>query len=236
MIIVMARSSNTLSTAITHIMTFQNWGHLVKILNLYSGLGGNRTEWGGEHDVLAVDINPTLCAFYKNRFSDDQVVCTDAHEYLLQVIRDGKDSKWYPDFIWSSPPCQTHSSFRQNICVRYRGTEPVYPDMKLYQEVLLLRHNFDGLWVVENVNPYYGPLMEPDFRIGRHIFYSNFPVQPVELEPLTEIRKAQIKDLSEAHGISLDGWKIPNKRQVLRNCVDYRIGKHIIDSAKEAMK
>lgn len=31
--------------------------------------------------------------------------------------------------------------------------------MKLYEEILLLKHNFKGKYVVENVIPYYEPLI-----------------------------------------------------------------------------
>lgn len=202
----------------------------MKILNLYAGLGGNRALWGDEHDVLAIDINPTLCGFYKKRFPDDQVVCEDAHKYLETIIQDGSDSRWTPDFIWSSPPCQTHSSFRQNICVRYRGTPPVYPDMKLWQEILFLQANATCNWVVENVKPYYTPLIPPSFTIGRHYFWSNKVIDTSLFTPRkSNIRSAQIKDLQLYHDIDLSGVKISNKRQLLRNMVDYEVGKFVMD-------
>ena len=97
----------------------------MKILNLYSGIGGNRKLWSDEHDITAIELHPDIARIYQNHFPNDTVIIGDAHEYLLQYYKEF-------DFIWSSPPCQTHSSFRQNICVRYRGTEPKYPDMKLY--------------------------------------------------------------------------------------------------------
>ena len=30
----------------------------MKILNLYSGVGGDRHPWGGEHEITAVEQNP----------------------------------------------------------------------------------------------------------------------------------------------------------------------------------
>jgi len=43
------------------------------------------------------------------------------------------------------------------------------------------------------------------------------------------IRSAQIPDLQKKHGFDLTGIKLPNKRQVLRNCVTPEVGKYIID-------
>jgi DNA (cytosine-5)-methyltransferase 1 len=118
-----------------------------KVLNLYSGIGGNRKLWE-DVDVTAVEIDEQIAGIYQDFFPEDTMIVGDAHQYLLNHIEDG----W--DFIWSSPPCQSHSSFRKNICVRYRGTKPVYPDMKLWQEILFLKHHANCKWVVENVKPY----------------------------------------------------------------------------------
>jgi hypothetical protein len=107
----------------------------MKILNLYSGLGGNRKLWGNEHQITAVEHDPLIAAIYQDQFPNDEVIVTDAHEYLLDNYKNF-------DFIWSSPPCPTHSSFRFNIDVRYRGTKAEYPDMSLYQEIILLKHHF----------------------------------------------------------------------------------------------
>ena len=50
-----------------------------------------------------------------------------------------------------------------------------YPDMKLYEEILFLQHFFKGKWVVENVVPYYKPLIEPIVN-GRHAYWANFDI------------------------------------------------------------
>jgi len=194
----------------------------MKILNLYAGIGGNRKLWGNKHEIMSVEYDYDILQIYKDLYPNDNTLRMDAHKYLLEYS-DGYD------FIWSSPPCQSHSSFRQNICVRYRGTEPVYPDMKLYQEILFLQHNFKGKWIVENVKPYYKPLIKPTAIIGRHYFWSNFDI-PVKEFNVEKIRKAQIPQLQEFHGVNLSKYKLSNKRQVLRNCIDGRVGKHIINS------
>ena len=193
----------------------------MKILNLYAGIGWNRRdrEW---HEVTAVEYNPELAKIYQDRFPNDTIIVWDAHEYLLKNFKDF-------DFIWSSPPCQTHSSFRQNICVRFRGTEPKYPDMKLYQEIIFLQYNADCKRVVENVNPYYKPLIEAQ-KVQRHMFWSNFDIEDKKFVH-DKLRSAQIKDLQKLHKVDLSNYKIKNKRQVLRNCVLGELWKYVLDSA-----
>lgn len=194
----------------------------MKILNLYAGIGGNRKLWGNEHEVTAVEFDENIAKVYQDLFPNDTVIVGDAHQYLLEHFKEF-------DFIWASPPCQTHSSFRQNIGVRFRGVEPVYPDMKLYQEIIFLQYNFEGKWVVENVNPYYTPLIEPSVELDRHKFWCNFDIEKAEfVRP--KLRSAQIPQLQEAYGYDLSEYKLPNKRQVLRNCVLPEVGKHILDA------
>lgn len=194
----------------------------MKILNLYAGIGGNRKLWGDEHEVTAVEYDADIAAVYADYFPNDELIVGDAHEYLRLHHHEF-------DFIWSSPPCQSHSSFRFNIGVRYRGVEPKYPDMTLYEEIVFLQHHASErtLWLVENVVPYYEPLL-PAKKINRHLYWTNF-----ELPDLTPdkdvIRKAQIPQLSEKFGYDLSKYKLSNKRQVLRNCVEPRTGREILD-------
>lgn len=197
----------------------------MKILNLYAGIGGNRKLWESKHKITAVEYKEDIANVYKTLFPKDKIIITDAHQYLLDHYKEY-------DFIWSSPPCQTHSSFRQNIGVRYRGVKPVYPDMRLYQEILFLKYNFNGKWVVENVRPYYRPLIKPTVVLQRHLFWSNFEI-PIREFKHDVIRKSQIPQLQKLHGFDLSGLKIKNKRQVLRNCVYPEIGKHILDALRE---
>lgn len=120
----------------------------MKILNLYSGIGGNRKLWGNEQEVDAVEYNSIIAKIYEDHFPNDNVFIEDAHEYLLDYYENY-------DFIWSSPPCPSHSK------LRYMNKVKMYPDMALYQEILFLKHFFKGKWVVENVIPYYEPLIKP---------------------------------------------------------------------------
>ncbi len=144
----------------------------MKILNLYACLGGNRLKWDEVVEgieVTAVEYDGELCQLYAERFPKDKVVQADAHQYLL-------DHYMEFDFIWSSPPCPTHSKVR----ISQKKTEtfkPLYPEMSLYQEIIFLQHHFTGKWCVENVIPYYQPLIEGQKR-GRHIYWTNFALPP----------------------------------------------------------
>lgn len=197
----------------------------MKALNLYSGLGGNRKEWQ-DVDVTAVEINKEIADVYAEAYPEDELIIGDAHEYLLEHHQEY-------DFIWSSPPCQTHS--RMNKATRHDLKR--YPDMKLYQEIVFLDNFFDGKWVVENVMPYYEPLI-PGKKIGRHIFWSNFKLGAPTFKNKTGfIDYASKEELMDFLGIKLDkniylnGNHDPNA--VLRNCVHPEIGNYIFNRAKE---
>lgn len=194
----------------------------MKILNLYAGMGGNRSLWGGDHQVTAVENDPAIADIYRALYPDDTVIVGDAHEYLEQHYKEF-------DFIWGSPPCPSHGQYRHNVGVIGKGFAPLMPDMKLYAEIIFLQHYFKGKWVIENVKPYYTPLIEPTFELQRHLFWSNFTVPPTEFSA-SEIRtKNKISDF-EGYEIVAKS-KAKNKRQVLRNCVDPKVGRYILDHA-----
>jgi len=203
----------------------------LKILNLYGGIGGNRKLWGEDHEITMVEINPKIAKIYQNFFPKDKVVVGDAHKYLLDHFKEF-------DFIWSSPPCQSHS-----VCNHFLKGQGIYryPDMKLYEEIFFLQFFYKGKWVVENVKPYYKPLIEPQY-VGRHAFWSNFYITPIKMDyqigtmnrkaskssqRKAIIREAQIPELIDLHG--LKDFKIKNKRQILRNCVLPKLGLHVLD-------
>ena len=107
----------------------------MKILNLYAGIGGNRTLWGEEHQITAVEINSEIAGIYKSKFPDDNVIVTDAHYYLLEHYKEF-------DFIWSSPPCPSHSK----LC--YSQNTKQYIDVTLYQQIILLKSWFKGKYCI----------------------------------------------------------------------------------------
>jgi len=196
----------------------------MKILNLYAGIGGNRKLWGDNHEITAVEYDEKIAEVYANNYPKDTVIVADAHKYLLDVIKEN-----IFDFIWSSPPCPSHSSFRQNIGVRFRNVKPIYPDLKLYEEILLLKYNFNKLWVVENVIPYYKPLMEAQ-KVSKHLFWSNFKIEDKKFKSYHR-NMNKISELEDHHNIKISNTNLKNKRQILRNCVYPPLGKHILDCA-----
>lgn len=200
----------------------------MKILNLYAGIGGNRKLWGDEHEITAVELKPEIARVYADLFPNDTLVVGDAHEYLLKHYEEF-------DFIWSSPPCPTHSQLgrlralnKQNAATgQYSPTR--YPDMSLYQEIILLKHFFKGQWIVENVVAYYKPLIAP-IEIQRHHFWSNFHIRNIPLSA-DNIEKGQISEWAKRLDYDLSKYVGINKRTVLRNCVRPELGLHILQEA-----
>lgn len=207
---------------------------MLKVLNLYAGIGGNRKLWE-DVEVTAIEINSQIAEVYHKIFPEDNILIGDAHQYLLNNFQDY-------DFIWSSPPCPTHS-----VCNHFLKGQGIirYPDMQLYQEIILLKHFFKGKYCVENVKSYYEPLIKPQI-IGRHYFWTNFPISDLQVDyqigtmnrKATKdkqrkaiIRETQIPELLVLH--DLKDFKIPNKRQVLRNCVLPKIGLHILNESRK---
>ena len=208
---------------------------MLKVLNLYAGIGGNRKLWpDDEIEVTAVELNPEIAKIYKDFFPNDKVIVGDAHQYLLDHYKEF-------DFIWSSPPCQTHSGC--NHFLKGQGIIK-YVDMKLHQEIIFLTYYCKCKWVVENVKPYYGfPFIKAMFA-GRHCFWANFNITNKKTETdigtmnrkaskLSQrkaiIREAQIPELIDLTGFK--DFKLTNKRQVLRNCVYPKLGLHVFKCA-----
>lgn len=197
----------------------------MKVLNLYAGLGGNRNLWAG-CDVTAVELEPKIAAVYQRLNPKDKVIIGDAHQYLL-------DHHHEFDFVWSSPPCPTHSRMMKAT----RHDLRKYPDMSLYQEIIFLQHFFKGKWVVENVKPYYEPLV-PGKLMGRHMFWSNFDFDHFDVaRPKGFINKSSLAgkkalmdwlDIHYEENIYYGGNHCP--AQILRNCVHPKIGLHIFNA------
>lgn len=195
---------------------------LPAILNLYSGLGGNRKYWKS-CKVTAVEKDERIAAFYKSQFPDDTVIIGDAPEYLLKNCRQF-------DFVWASPPCPTHSQYRHNVGVIGKGYEPTLPDMTLYQIIIFLKHSCSGGYAVENVKPYYKYLIEPDFFLQRHPFWSNVQIDTEKIPAFQDdlIRyKNKISDFTDLFDIRKTD--IRDKRETLRNCVSPEIGEFILN-------
>jgi DNA (cytosine-5)-methyltransferase 1 len=199
----------------------------MKVLNLYACLGGNRFKWT-DCQVTAIELDHELARLYRLRFPQDTVIIADAHQYLLDHYNEF-------DFIWSSPPCPTHSRAR----FANNKAEPCYPDMKLYEEILFLENYFDGKYCVENVIPFYEPLI-PAQKRGRHLYWTNFKL-PSDLgerktgnfmESIDEVKK-----WCEFHEYDFYQYKGKQRTdKIARNLVDYEAGLTVYECAKGSFK
>lgn len=206
----------------------------MKVLNLYAGIGGNRKLWENV-EVTAVESEQYIADAYSTLYPDDTVIVGDAHQYLLDHHKEF-------DFIWSSPPCPTHSVTNGFL---YAQGVIRYPDMALYQEIILLKHRFKGKWVVENVKSYYDALIMPTAVLDRHYIWSNFYIPGLTHDKgfnVTNARASTRKDsegdlkaLEDYHQIYLPkGTK--NQRKLLRNAVWPEMGLHVFNAAQRNIK
>ena len=197
----------------------------MKILNLYACLGGNRYKWNevkNDIEVTAVELDPECARLYQERFPNDKVIIADAHQYLLDHYNEY-------DFIWSSPPCPTHSRLVQT---NKNKIKMKYPDMKLYEEILFLKHLYSGKYVVENVIPYYEPLI-PACKRHRHLYWTNFNLPTILTHRKVKISNGtnEVKKLCKFH--DFDFYKYKGKQRtnkIARNLVDYEAGKTIFET------
>jgi DNA (cytosine-5)-methyltransferase 1 len=206
----------------------------MKVLNLYACLGGNRYKWdevaqeaGIKIEVTAIELDEEAARLYQERFPNDKVIVTDAHQYLLDNFKEF-------NFIWSSPPCPSHSKIR--ITQKSRDNFiPLYPDMKLYEEIIFLDNHFNGKYVVENVIPYYEPLIAAQKR-GRHLYWTNF-ILPIDLKErkldgILCTMQNEIDTLSKFHDYDFKKYKGTQRLdKMARNLVDYEAGRTIFEIA-----
>jgi DNA (cytosine-5)-methyltransferase 1 len=205
----------------------------MKILNAYAGIGGNRKLWdkplqekfGNDYQITAIELNPEIAAIYKDFFPNDEVIITDAHEYLLEHFKEY-------DFIWGSPPCPTHSRMEN---IHYgQGYDLRYPDMALYQEIILLKYRFKGKYCIENVISYYNPLIEP-IKSNSHYYWTNFLIRKYKDE--SRMINTGFKNFKNAReiaiGFDLSKYDISKslKEKVINNCVEPKTALHILNQA-----
>ena len=204
-----------------------------KVLNLYACLGGNRYKWdevakeaGINMQVTAVEWDEELAKLYQERFPNDIVIVEDAHQYLLDHYQEH-------DFIWTSPPCPTHSRANFWASVSVDTREKCFPDLRLYEEVIFLENWFKGKYVVENVIPYYEPLITAKKR-GRHLYWTNFNL-PNDLRDrrfAISSAKQELKGLCRFHDYDFRKYKGGQSTvKIARNLVDYEAGKTIFETA-----
>jgi DNA (cytosine-5)-methyltransferase 1 len=202
----------------------------MKILNLYACLGGNRYKWDEVSDnleITAVELDPELARMYQERFPNDTVIVADAHQYLLDHFKEF-------DFIWTSPPCPTHSKAAFGSRKSDKSNhKPVFPDMKLYEEIIFLSNYFKGKYIVENVIPYYEPLI-PAKKRGRHLYWTNFNL-PNKLSSRKSVSMESSNEIDSwcvFHEYDFYKYKGNQRRdKIARNLVDYEAGKTILQTA-----
>ena len=205
---------------------------MIKVLNLFAGLGGNRKFWndvakekGISIEITAVEFDPEIAKAYKKRYPNDNVIVGDAWDYAAKNYLDF-------DFIWASPPCQTHS--RLNIANNIRNDRTKrLPDFRLYELIVYLKFFCKKAFVVENVVPFYEPLIKPIAEIGRHYFWANFDLFFLHNSNFRIVTKTKVGDFMD---LDLNEFKIKNKRQAIRNEVDYEIGKKIFECYLESVR
>lgn len=188
----------------------------MKILNLFAGIGGNRLKWdsiGGGHEITAVESEAEIAAIYKTHYPNDQLIQADVYSWIADHIDDG----W--EFIWASPPCKTHS--RLNVT----GQNIRLPDLRLYELIIFFQHFAKCKWVVENVMPYYKPLIPPTVKLDRHFFWSNFAIQPKIFQSKSNFKDLPLPELAQYLGMTVC------KREYLRNCCNPEIGSYILNQA-----
>ena len=202
----------------------------LKILNLYAGIGGNRKLWTGDIEVTAVENVLEIAKIYQDFFPQDKVIIADAHQYLLDHYKEF-------DFIWSSPPCPSHSI--TNNYLHHQGVIR-YPDMRLYAEIIFLMKWCKTKFCVENVKSYYKPLILPK-TIDRHYFWANFEIGDFFVQKrkfnLTNARASTRrknldckKDLEQFHDIHIP-HNTYKEILLLRKCVYPPLALHIFKCA-----
>ena len=199
----------------------------MKILNLFAGIGGNRTLWGDKHEITAVENVQKIAMIYHKRFPNDKVIIGDAYKFLLEHYREF-------DFIWASPPCISHSR------LIYLQKDKGLPDLRLYSLILFLKHHFHGKWIVENVSPYYRSLINYQVKLGRHIFWCNFEIikkdfkiKWVSSHGMIAVSPKELCRVKQVDYILLKSILKEDKlkgRQLVRNAVLPEIGKYVLDS------
>ena len=90
--------------------------------------------------------------------------------------------------------------------------------------------------MVENVIPYYTPLIAPNITLDRHHFWTNLSVNPKKFgrDFAGSIKDLPLDQLCKIHNIdpsliAVGKWdrNHDRKRTILRNCVDWRIAAYL---------
>jgi len=219
----------------------------MKILNLFAGLGGNRKAWS-KHEITAIELDPAICKIYSELYPEDTIINQDYEDYLRNT-----DNDLDFDFIWGSPPCQTHSHMQ--VFTRHnKKRQPVFKMDQVQGLVLWLKRNVDCKFVIENVIPSYGLVSLEDKGIyqvilDRHIFYSSFKIKKMKFRSRNSEGHGKISGLMRMNAVQLCAYHdLPfeiverikglqesghDHLKVLRNLCDYQIGDYVL---KQSLK
>lgn len=216
----------------------------MKILNLFAGIGGNRTLWGDKHEITAVEYDPDIAKIYQERFPNDVVIVGDAMEIFLKEIVNN-------ELMWWSSPCTTHTALTVANFGRY-GIHPQSPNLtmlfgpmeimeKFYNGKLYVSENVASIWWRKELYP------QPEVKLGRHLFWSNFSIPqrqfiynrgPIDKIDLSTLAKHKGIDLEWLKSFKVKSWTRNHDiyRTLLRNMVDAKIGKYILDCVTKVPK
>ncbi len=211
----------------------------MKILNLFAGIGGNRTLWGDKHKITAIENNQQIACIYHKRFPKDKIIIGDAYDYFLSHFHEF-------EILWASPPCTSHTNLLHSIVGnRYNGKnwKVKLPDLRLYSLILFCKHHFRGGWIIENVKGYYKPLVQPNTIIGRHWIWSNIPInnkRQGKIEHLSrEEYEKNIEKVLKSKQISKEIYEallnldLMTRKQIINNCVLPKEGLYLLKCVVE---
>lgn len=103
--------------------------------------------------------------------------------------------------------------------------------MKLYEEIIFLKHWCKKSYLVENVRSYYEPLIKPQ-EITKHYFWSNFVIKKWNGK-----RKVVYNAVGQTTDVKMKSKKMfvrdwygfkGDKRAIINNAIEDKLGKHIL--------
>lgn len=202
----------------------------MRILDLYAGLGGTAKGIQSvlekkkiDYEYFAIEIDPNVCAAHKINNPKSTVICADVKDWLDKV------SDF--DFVWASPPCQTHSILNFSNKSNEYKTNPV--DWSLWEVIDYLQRAENVSYVVENVRIWYNEPFKHNFHLDRHYFWTNLSLIPFEYQkkPAKDWCLITVKDWQKYHQV--EHAITSNKRQQLRNCLHWSIAAGIFEQFLE---
>lgn len=211
---------------------------MLKILDLFCGIGGVARgfhDYLQEHQIkylyVAIDIDKDVLKAHRALNPLSNVILRDAYSFTIDEL------ETY-DFVWASPPCETHS-----IAGIWTRKRKVSPDFRLYELINKL-NDANIPFVVENVKPYYNPPIKPTSKANRHRLWSNLSISPIKIDlPPFEKIKNTVKSLCEYHDLPIEIAKIipsRKRRDALRDMVHheiaYEIAKQVIPQVLDGKK